>query len=628
MEFVLYLFDQTEALTGLMQNAAGSALLSAVHDEEKQTLTVMAEGAAPSAASQGGYMGFYDLDGRFQLFEIKRMEEQHQEGGMLCELYGEHVLYELLANVVTDLSLSDTTAEKTAQAVLASTRWQCAGCDNLLVPSISFYYESALACLYRLRDQCGARLAFHLTLEGNSIGTRTVSVLTDTPRKTGKRFTWSRDLTQITREADTTNLVTALYGRGKAIGIKESPSQAARGARRTFADAVWTVPQNPVDKPAGQEWVGDPQALAQWGYGGAEKRHRFGVAVFSGIDDPAELLQETYNTLQSRCKPVMRYSMKAVDLEMLSGLPYEAVRLNDEVTVIDDGFSPPLEITARITGLKRDYLNPADTTLVIGEAAPALGSLLAKMEAEKDRLLEKEGVWDDTTQTAGPNSPVDTSRLEGAIDALQNKITASGAYDHATVTEGGGILLENNQADSPDYGALYLGPGILAIASQKNGIGWEWRTFGTGKGFTASELITGVLDAGLIKTGRLESVNGSSWIDMQSGAFSFDNGKLSLDGNGNLHVAGYLTAQSGNRRVSINDELIGYPMVAFSVEGNDAGYLYASEYDRLIMEANGCLQLSCLSLETPGGHTGYSGDIQVGGKTLRFDHGLLYEVTG
>jgi len=323
----------------------------------------------------------------------------------------------------------------------------------------------------------------------------------------------------------------------------------------------------------------------------------------------------------------MRYTMKAVDLEVLAGLSYEAVRLNDQVTVIDDGFDPPLELTARITGLKRDYLNPADTELTIGDAAPALGSLLAKMEAEKDRLLEKEGIWDDTTQNAGPNSPVDTSRLEGAIDALQNKIIASGAYESASVTDNGGILLENNQADSPDYGAIYLGPGLLAIANRKNGIDWEWRTFGTGAGFTASELIAGVLDAGLIKTGRLESLNGSSWIDMQSGAFSFDNGKLSLDGNGNLLVAGYLNAQSGGRRVSINDDLNGWPMITFSVGENDAGYLYADHYNSLVLEA-GRLSLSTSALETPAGHTGYTGTVEVGGKTLHFDCGILYEVSG
>lgn len=627
MEFILYFFDREEKLTGLMQNGAGGSILSAIHDEAKQTLTVTLAFLAAEAAGQGDYMGFTDLDGQFQLFEIKRVQQRHQESGMLCELYGEHVCYELLTTVVKDLAVADTTAQKAAQAILASTRWQCGNCDNLLLSSLSFYYESALACLYRLQEQCKARLTFHLTLDGNQITSRTVSIFADTPRETGKRFTWNRDLLQITRQADTTNLVTALYGRGKAIGIKESPSQAARGARRTFADAVWTAPEHPVDKPAGQEWVGDPQALARWGYGSGTKQHLFGVAVFSDLDDPAALLKATYEELQKRCTPIMRYTMKAVDLEALAGLSYEAVRLNDQVTVIDDGFDPPLELTARITGLKRDYLNPAGTKLTIGDAAPALGSLLAKMEAEKDRLLEKEGIWDDTTQNAGPNSPVDTSRLEGAIDALQNKIIASGAYESATVTDSGGILLENNQADSPDYGALYLGPGLLAIANRKNGIDWEWRTFGTGAGFTASELITGVLDAGLIKTGRLESLNGSSWIDMQSGAFSFDNGKLSLDGNGNLLVAGYLNAQSGGRRVSINDDLTGWPMITFSVGENDAGYLYADYYNSLVLEA-GRLSLSTSALETPAGHTGYTGTVEVGGKTLHFDCGILYEVSG
>ena len=167
----------------------------------------------------------------------------------------------------------------------------------------------------------------------------------------------------------------------------------------------------------------------------------------------------------------------------------------------------------------------------------------------------------------------------------------------------------------------------MAIANRKNGIDWEWRTFGTGAGFTASELITGVLDAGLIKTGRLESVNGSSWIDMQSGAFSFDNGKLSLDGEGNLLVAGYLNAQSGERKVSVNKNPIFGPTITFSVGENDAGYLYADDFNSLVIEASR-LHLSTNALQTPAGHTGYTGTVEVGGKTLRFDNGILYEVTG
>lgn len=78
----------------------------------------------------------------------------------------------------------------------------------------------------------------------------------------------------------------------------------------------------------------------------------------------------------------------------------------------------------------------------------------------------------------------------------KTKLLPPAPYESATVTDSGGILLENNQADSPDYGAIYLGPGLQAIANRKNGMDWEWRTFGTGAGFTASELIAGVLDAG------------------------------------------------------------------------------------------------------------------------------------
>lgn len=80
--------------------------------------------------------------------------------------------------------------------------------------------------------------------------------------------------------------------------------------------------------------------------------------------------------------------------------------------------------------------------------------------------------------------------LRGEIDLLTTRLIASGSYQNARVIEGKGALLENTNESSPDYGALYIGPNMLAIADSKNPDGsWAWRTFGTGKGFSGSELL-------------------------------------------------------------------------------------------------------------------------------------------
>jgi hypothetical protein len=68
---------------------------------------------------------------------------------------------------------------------------------------------------------------------------------------------------------------------------------------------------------------------------------------------------------------------------------------------------------------------------------------------------------------------LNTFFLQGIIDTLKNKLLASGAYQHAEVLEDKGYLLENTDATSDDYGAMYLGPGIFAIAGNKIGNAWN-----------------------------------------------------------------------------------------------------------------------------------------------------------
>ncbi|PNB37046.1 hypothetical protein C1X64_40000, partial [Pseudomonas sp. GW456-E7] len=55
---------------------------------------------------------------------------------------------------------------------------------------------------------------------------------------------------------------------------------------------------DPVDKPLGQEWVGDPDLLKRLGrLKNGELIHREGQYNNEDITDPAELLKATYNHL-------------------------------------------------------------------------------------------------------------------------------------------------------------------------------------------------------------------------------------------------------------------------------------------------------------------------------------------
>jgi hypothetical protein len=127
----------------------------------------------------------------------------------------------------------------------------------------------------------------------------------------------------------------------------------------------------------------------------------------------------------------------------------------------------------------------------------ALANFTPSIEDLQSKLVETRNVVQKITNT---NGSVNTRWLEGIVDLLTNQLVASGSYTNAQVLNGKGILLENTNEASTDFGALYLGPGIFAIASEKDGSNeWVWRTFGTGTGFTADELNAGKINTSAIK---------------------------------------------------------------------------------------------------------------------------------
>jgi hypothetical protein len=120
---------------------------------------------------------------------------------------------------------------------------------------------------------------------------------------TGKQFVYGKDILELEREEDSTPVNTALYGRGKGV---ETESGEGYGRRLTFDDVVWTTAAgDPVDKPAGQEWVGDPAALARWGRPGG--RHRFDVFTLHRMERQDHLFQALafFRTDEAKGVPVL-----------------------------------------------------------------------------------------------------------------------------------------------------------------------------------------------------------------------------------------------------------------------------------------------------------------------------------
>lgn len=117
------------------------------------------------------------------------------------------------------------------------------------------------------------------------------------------------------------------------------------------------------------------------------------------------------------------------------------------------------------------------------------------------------------------NGTVKGDKISGVINALDTKFQAM--RDVAQPQQVRAMIFEDRVEDSPTFGCLAIGTMGFEIASSfKPGTKvWDFRTFGTGQGFVADCITTGILRAIL-----LESLNGNTTIDLGNGKVKIKNG--------------------------------------------------------------------------------------------------------
>ena len=419
---MLLVFDIDERLvTTLKNDGIACPYFNAVHKEQlngENTLTfaVPAGHVDTRYVIEGNLVMFKCPDNNWQLFEIKKPKDVHDLHGLIRTAYCENAFYELLDDFITDIRPTNVSPHLALTQALYGTRWQVGTVTTLGQNSTNFYYESALSAIQKVQKTWGGELRFHVVVTDGVIVERYVDLLAQRGTDTGKQFVRGKDVEDVRREIDMTTLATAMYGRGKGVEVETG----GYGRRLTFADVEWSVAAgNPVDKPLGQEWVGDPDALAQRGRPG--NRHRFDVFEDGDETDPATLLQKTWDALQVVKNPRVTYSLNVVILEQLSGHAHEKVRLGDTVRVIDREFSPALLVSARVIEVNRDLLRPENTKIALGNFVPTVADQALEQEQLNRDIRDKAGVWDRSTQF-NPDGTLNTGWLTNKMVGLQNEL--------------------------------------------------------------------------------------------------------------------------------------------------------------------------------------------------------------
>lgn len=423
----------------------------------------------------------------------------------ICELYGDYI---------EDKRPHGYGFLQALNVCLGPTRWTAGTVDQAgtVDKGLTFYHTSAREALQAIL-KCGGELETEITVSGGSVASRKVCIRSHRGTKAGhRRFSYTKDLTSVSR-TEHYGAITACYGYGKGV----ETDAGGYGRKLTFGDLN-----------GGKNYVEDASALKLYGRpdGKGGHAHVFGQYENSECEDAATLLAETRAYLKDHNEPGMTYEVDAVDL-MQFGRDWEGVSVGDDVQIVDTAFSPALRCSGRVTKLVTDQLG-GTVRVTLGNITETMADMWLSQQKQVSSLSKRSSSWDVAASTP-------PAYLQQVIDGLNNQFNMSGSSYTFTSFEQGTIYASvpmdaNGRSTTGKGSAMQLCSQGLRIASGCKADGsWNWRTFGTGEGFTADLITVGTLMGDLIKAGTIQDRTGRNYWNLDTGDFHLAPG-TQLDG--------------------------------------------------------------------------------------------------
>lgn len=175
---------------------------------------------------------------------------------------------------------------------------------------------------------------------------------------------------------------------------------------------------------------------------------------------------------------------------------------------------------------------------------------------EQKQLLNKVSTnseyWDRIIAATSALGNILTNKLDGSINTALNSIAGS---EGRMYWEDGKFICRDGKTDAESTMAMLLSPAGFMIANSKLDDGnWNWRTFGTGAGFTADEIIAGTLRAIAIESVSIiaSTITGGKIIGTQflGGSLNIAD-KYIVDSDGHVQMLGEITWGADNSPVKV-----------------------------------------------------------------------------
>ena len=484
---MLYLFDKNENLI----HELSSLSLSSMHQiEELNKLMVLEFGVYLNYIEwmEGiEYVAHRDFENpeRIQMYRILTSEPDSQS----MNYQAVHILFDELKSYgyIRDKRPTRVKAASALTEAIQGTRWQLGRVDDSDLLSTSFYDCTRLEALSKILTTWQMDLDFYLTFKGTKITGKYINLYKQRGEDTGERFVYGSNALEVVKELDKSEVYTRIIPRGKGEEILDERGKPTHryGRRIDIGDVVWSKAKgDPIDKPKGQEYIESVEMTKKFGFPDGEPRTK--VQIFEDVEKPEDLIKAGYDFLVTASRPLVQFKTKV----------YKKSRTNvgDIVRVIRKDLD--IYYRTRIYKVNRDLLT--------GNVEVEFGDKLITSQAERDKKLSNSlGALQDRlieTEAEIRGSFVDkvTEELTNAMfnrDGYNYELKAGNKYNLPA-----GYYSFDREIDDNPQRVIYVGAGTLAIADSKKSNGdWNFRTFGTGQGFTADLLVAGMIVGGKVR---------------------------------------------------------------------------------------------------------------------------------
>ena len=271
MDLTVYLFDSTKAVSAVITRG----IVQLIHKERARALN--AEIPIEYAARPGEYLGFACVDGRFRLVAIDYADDDDNTATTIITAT-DAAKDELTGTVIMVTEQESAAIGTAAKEMLTAAGWTL-GLDETdgRTTAVEGGLRSAWDVLVAFETDGNLFIDPYYEFDGKAITGRVVDLLGKKPVYTGRL---------VQRGTDAENIVITRKNRPRPMIYP----QGADGL--TIADVVWSKEEgDPVDKPAGQLWIGVPEAVAE--YPGQ------GQVYSVETDDPAELMAKGWEKAQA-----------------------------------------------------------------------------------------------------------------------------------------------------------------------------------------------------------------------------------------------------------------------------------------------------------------------------------------